>query len=128
MASLTFNRLAASKYLLVTTFRRNGTAVPTPVWHAVDGETLVVWTVVDSGKVKRLRNNPEVRLAPCTARGRPTGPETPARGELLDAAGSARVRQLISRRYGVIGRLAMFGSRLRRGTDGSVGLRFTVAP
>ncbi len=117
--------LSAAKYVLVTTFRRNGTAVPTPVWHAPDGDGLVVWTVRDTGKVKRLRNNPEVRLAPCTFRGEPTGDDVPARGELLDAAGSARARRLIRRRYGIVGHLTLFGSWLRRGSTGTVGIRFS---
>lgn len=113
----------AARYVRVTTFRRSGAAVPTPVWHAVDGDSVVIWTPRDAGKVKRLRNDATVRVAPCTFRGEPTGPEVEARGEVLDSAGSARVRQLIARRYGVTGRLTMLGSRLRRGTEGTVGIR-----
>ena len=56
-------RLADSKYVLVTTFRKNGTKVATPVWSARDGEELVFWTRADAGKVKRLRNNQAVDTA-----------------------------------------------------------------
>jgi PPOX class probable F420-dependent enzyme len=77
--------------------------------------------------VKRLRNDPRADLAPCTVRGRPTGPAVAARGEVLDDAGSERVRALIRREYGLAGRLTMLGSRLRRGTRGTVGVRFTAA-
>lgn len=119
-------RLDAGSYLLLTTFRRDGRAVPTPVWAARDGQSLVVWTVRDSGKVKRIRRSGEVRLAPCTARGDATGTEVPGRAELLDAAGTARSRTLLAGKYGLLGRLAIFGSRLRRGNGGTVGIRITV--
>jgi hypothetical protein len=116
------DRLAAAKYLLVSTYRRTGVAVPTPVWHARDGDRLVVWTVTGSGKVKRLRNNPAVRLAPCTVRGRPTGPAVDGTGEILDAAGTDRARRLIAARYGVLGRVSMRLSLWRRGRDGTIAL------
>lgn len=120
-------RLAASRYLLVTTFRKDGRGVPTPVWAARDGDSLVVWSAADAGKVKRIRRNGTVQLAPCTARGIPTGPEVAGHAELLDAAGSDRARRLIATRYGLVGKLAMLGSRLRRGRDGTIGIRLTVA-
>jgi PPOX class probable F420-dependent enzyme len=119
-------RLAAHRYLLVTTFRRDGRAVPTPVWAARDGDALVVWSAADAGKVKRIRRDGAVRLAPCTARGAPTGPEVAGNAELLDADGSERARQLIAARYGLLGRIAMLGSRLRRGRTGTIGIRLTV--
>jgi PPOX class probable F420-dependent enzyme len=119
-------RLAASRYLLLTTFRKDGRAVPTPVWAARDGDGLLVWSAVDAGKVKRIRRDGTVRIAPCTARGIPTSPEVSGRAELLDAEGSDRARRLIAHRYGLIGTLAMFGSRLRRGRHGTVGIRLTL--
>jgi uncharacterized protein len=121
------DRLTAGSYLLVTTFRRNGAAVPTPVWAARDGDGLVIWSAADAGKVKRIRRDGSVLLAPCTARGKPTGAEVAGHARLLDAEESARARRLIAVRYGVVGRLAMLGSRLRRGATGTVGIRITVA-
>ncbi|MDB1090043.1 PPOX class F420-dependent oxidoreductase [Streptomyces sp. ACA25] len=118
-------RLSAGKYVLVTTFRKDGRAVGTPVWAARDGDALAVWTAADSGKVKRLRNRADVRLAPCDVRGRPTGGEVSGRAEILDAEGSRRHRQLIARKYGLTGRLVLLGSRLRRGSGGTVGIRIT---
>jgi hypothetical protein len=119
-------RLDAGKYLLVTTFRRDGRAVPTPVWAARDGESLVVWTVTDSFKVKRIRNNGAVRLAPCSMRGEPQGEEVGGHAVLLDSADTEQARKLIERKYGLIGRITMLGSRLRRGSDGTIGIRLTV--
>ncbi|MBO0874178.1 MAG: PPOX class F420-dependent oxidoreductase [Pseudonocardia sp.] len=120
------DRLTAGSYLLVTTFRRDGRAVPTPVWAARDGDGLVIWSAADAGKVKRIRREGSVRLAPCTARGKPTGTEVAGHARLLDAEESRRARRLIAARYGVVGRLAMLGSRLRRGPTGTVGIRITV--
>lgn len=139
--------LGAEKYVLLTTFRRNGTGVPTPVWaapapppsrapgetpadpdHALQdaGTVLVVWTVADSWKVKRIRNNPAVLVAACTARGKPLGPAVAGRAEILDAAGTREVRRLIARKYRPFGPIGMFFSRLFRGEQGTVGLRVTL--
>ncbi|MDT0565928.1 PPOX class F420-dependent oxidoreductase [Streptomyces sp. DSM 3412] len=122
----TLDVLGAGKYLLVTTYRKNGTTVPTPVWVVRDGDALGVWTVADSWKVKRIRNRADVVVGPCDVRGNPTGDSVPAHAEILDAAGSAAYRRLIARKYGVLGRLTLLGSRLRRGADGTVGIRITL--
>jgi PPOX class probable F420-dependent enzyme len=120
------SRLGAEKYVLLTTFRKDGRAVPTAVWAAPDGGSLVIWTVADSGKVKRIRRSGEVRLAPCTARGVATGDEVAGHAALLDAAGTERTRGLLAGKYGLVGRVAMLASKLRRGADGTVGIRVTV--
>ncbi|QIJ66194.1 PPOX class F420-dependent oxidoreductase [Streptomyces sp. JB150] len=116
-------RLGAGKYLLITSYRRNGTGVGTPVWVVEDEGALGVWTAADSWKVKRIRANPSVRIAPCDVRGNPTGDAVEATAEIVDAATTARYRGLIARKYGVLGRLTLLGSRLRRGTAGTVGIR-----
>lgn len=122
------DRLGAGKYLLVTTYRKDGRAVPTPVWVVRDGEALGVWTVAESGKVKRIRNRGDVLVAPCDVRGNREGDDLPAHAEILDAKGTAAVRKLIRRKYGLIGRMVLLGSRLRRGERATVGLRITLMP
>ncbi|MEU2336223.1 PPOX class F420-dependent oxidoreductase [Streptomyces sp. NPDC006654] len=122
------DRLGAGKYLLVTSYRKDGTPVPTPVWVVRDGDTLGVWTAADSWKVKRIRRRPDVRVGPCDVRGRPTGDPVAATAELADPATTARYRDLVARKYGITGRLTLFGSRLRRGRDGTVGIRVTLTP
>ncbi|AHI00408.1 PPOX class F420-dependent oxidoreductase [Kutzneria viridogrisea] len=122
MALSEVERLSAGKYLLLTTFRKDGTPVPTPVWVARDGELLVVWTVAGSGKVKRLRRDDTVELAPCDVKGNPTGDPVPGRARLLDAAGTESARHLITRKYPVTGRLLVWGSRVRRGSKGTIGI------
>ncbi|MEW2620366.1 PPOX class F420-dependent oxidoreductase [Streptomyces sp. NPDC048106] len=119
-------RLAAGKYLLITSYRRNGTPVATPVWVVRDGGSLGVWTAADSFKVKRIRNRADILAGPCDLRGNPTGDQLPATAEIADPATTARYRTLIARKYGLLGRLTLLGSRLRRGVDGTVGIRVTL--
>ncbi|GGU22908.1 PPOX class F420-dependent oxidoreductase [Streptomyces coeruleorubidus] len=120
------DELGAGKYLLITSYRRNGTPVATPVWVVRDGNALGAWTPADSWKVKRIRNRADVLVGPCDLRGNPTGEQVPATAEICDPATTARYRQLIARKYGLTGRLTLLGSRLRRGLDGTVGIRVTL--
>ena len=119
--------LGAGKYLLVTTFRKDGRTVPTPVWVVRDGDALGVWTVADSGKVKRIRNRGDVLLAPCDVRGNRRGEDVPGLAVVVAPEEAERYRELLCRKYGLMGRITILGSRLRRGRDGTVGLRITLA-
>ncbi|MEU9101404.1 PPOX class F420-dependent oxidoreductase [Streptomyces sp. NPDC048361] len=126
MSADVLDRLGAGTYLLVTTYKKDGTGVPTPVWVVRDGDALMVWTVTDSWKVKRVRNRPGVLVGPCDVRGNPTGEPHPATAVICDAATTAACRTLLARKYGVLGRLTLLGSRVRRGTSGTVALRITL--
>lgn len=119
-------QLGAEKYLLLTTFRRDGTPVPTAVWVARDGDHLVAWTVADSGKVKRIRRSPQVTVAPCDLRGRPRGAAVTGHATIADPDATRHVRRLLMRKYGLPGRLTILASRLRRGEKGTVGIRIAV--
>ena len=122
MSDVTATGLAGEQYVLLTTFRRDGRAVPTPVWVAAYDGGLGVWTVADSGKVKRARRDGHVTIAACDRRGRPTGPVVDATATVLDAAGTAAVRAAVRRKYGVVGWIAVTASGLRRGRDGVAGI------
>jgi uncharacterized protein len=87
------------KYISLTTFRKNGAGVPTPVWFGEDNGKLYVMTRSDMGKTKRIRNNPRVTVAPCTIRGRVTGPEITATARLLPTEDHVRARQTINQKY-----------------------------
>src|SRR6476469_7296292 len=99
--------LATAKYVQLTTFRRNGTPVATPVWvaPAADGsEHLVVITVDDTGKTKRLGHTSRVELRPCDMRGRVADGAPTYRGEgavVRDAAAVAAVRAGVVAKYGL---------------------------
>jgi PPOX class probable F420-dependent enzyme len=118
--------LAETPYVSLTTRRRNGTPVPTPVWCAEDDGELLVWTREDSGKVKRLRNDPAVTLTPCDVRGRRQEDAVPVAGVarlLEDDAGLRRVRRALTRKYGWRFRLLDAGGALvRRGRRPHTGI------
>jgi PPOX class probable F420-dependent enzyme len=104
----------SARYLSVTTFRRDGSRVATPVWFAINGDRLLAWTYASSGKVRRLRANPRAELAPCTVRGRPLRPPVAARAVLLPASENALVHKLLNRRYPVAKRLLAWYEHLTR--------------
>jgi uncharacterized protein len=122
----TVDEIGDASYALVTTYRRDGRAVPTPVWVVKDGDALAIWTVTMSGKVKRIRRNGTVHIGACDVRGRPTGEQVPAQATVLDAAGTRRVRALLRGKYGLLGRITLWGSRLRRGENGTIGIRIVL--
>jgi PPOX class probable F420-dependent enzyme len=122
----TLDSLGKAQYALVTTYRKDGRSVPTAVWVVRDGNALAIWTVSDSGKVKRIRRNSKILVGPCDLRGRPTGDQVPGEAVILDAEGTQRVRSLLTKKYGIVGRITMWGSRIRRGTSGTIGIRITL--
>jgi uncharacterized protein len=87
------------KYISLATFRKTGVAVPTPIWFAEEGDKLVFMTNSKLGKVKRIRNNAQVKIAPCTIRGKITGPEFAATARILPNDNAARVRRAIEAKY-----------------------------
>ncbi|HET9516628.1 MAG TPA: PPOX class F420-dependent oxidoreductase [Actinoplanes sp.] len=123
----TVERLGAEKYVLLTTFRKDGRAVPTPVWVVPDGDGFAVWTPTESGKVKRIRNSGRVTVAACDMRGRPTGEAIEAVARVGDAADTARIRRTLGRKYGVPARLMVWGSKIRRGEAGTVAVLVSAA-
>ncbi len=99
-----FAALAHETYLSLTTFRRNGTPVATPVWVVSDdGTRLLVHTDSTSGKVKRLRNNSMVRVGACSSSGAVHGPVFDGKATLLEDV--SLVEHLIGRKYGAMARV-----------------------
>ena len=99
MASQIPSALAGQKYISLTTFRKTGAAVATPVWFGEDAGKLYVMTRSDMGKTKRIRNNPQVKVAPSSIRGKVTGPEFSATARLLPPEEHQHARQMINRKY-----------------------------
>ena len=89
------------KYLSVTSFRRDGTGVATPVWFVAENGDLLVETDGDSYKARRIRRDPSVLVAPCTASGRLRREPIPARAVFLPESERARVEALMARKYRV---------------------------
>ena len=105
-------RLPRSEYVSLTTYRRSGVPVATPVWAAPDGDTLVVWTRADSGKVKRLRHTSRVTVAPCDVRGRVQGPAVEAEAGLVPRSEHPEALTALRRAYGLKFTLGNATSRL----------------
>ena len=121
--------LRHGRYVSLTTFRKDGTGVATPVWYAVDGDELYVWTRADSWKVKRLRRDSRVVVTACDVRGRVAEGATRAEGtaRLLDDLKG--VRKLLSRKYGVQFWLVDLPAALvRLGKRPHVGIAVKFAP
>lgn len=118
--------LAVARYILLTTYRRDGTPVPTPVWVTPLDGALGVWSAPDAGKVKRIRRNPAVTVATCDIRGNNAGPAHAGRADLLDPAGVRELLGRIRRKYGIQGRLLMLPQRLRGRLYRSAGIRIVI--
>ena len=99
--------LAGRNYCLIVTYKRSGEPVPTPVWFGVADGKVYTRTEADSWKVKRLRRNGRVRVAPCTMRGRPLGPPFEGVGRVLEPADFARAERAVADNYGIDRRLYM---------------------
>jgi uncharacterized protein len=115
-----FATFSGKRYLSLETFRKSGEGVRTPVWFAEDeGDTgvLYVYTIGNTGKIKRIRNNPRVRIAHCDARGNVRGEWVDARAEILAADAAAHGMQLLDRKYFpwkmILGVFALFSRRPR---------------
>ena len=127
----TFDDLAKSQYILLTTFTKDGRPKPTAIWAALDkehGDRLLVITGGKSWKVKRISNTPRVTLATCDRRGRPTSEAVEGTAAVLDQSQTGAVYDAIGSRYGILGWLFNFFSKLRGGMENNVGLELKVAP
>jgi len=102
-----FGAFAGQKYLNLETFKKNGQGVKTPVWFAADPSVtldssdakLYIYTIGVSGKVKRIQNNPHVKIAPCDMRGDLKGDWVSARAEIVTAPEAQHGMQLLNKKY-----------------------------
>jgi PPOX class probable F420-dependent enzyme len=91
--------LRNQKYISLAAYRKTGVPVRTPVWFAEENGKLYIFTNPASGKLKRIRNNPAVRFAPCTIRGRVTGTEFAGQARLLGSDTAVAARRLLEKKY-----------------------------
>jgi uncharacterized protein len=94
-------------YLSLTSYKRDGTGVATPVWFVIDDRRLLVMTDPESFKVKRIRRNPDVTIAPCTATGRLRGAPVSGRAELLPESERPHLDQLMAGKYSWLARVLL---------------------
>ncbi len=98
-AQSAFAPLATQQTVLLTTYRRDGTPVGTPVHIAVEGDRAFVRTFDTAWKLKRIRRNPTVEVAPSTMRGTPAGPAIPAHARVLEGEEAARAARSLAQKY-----------------------------
>ena len=125
--AVTFDDVSKAQYVLLTTFTKDGRPKPTPIWIARDGDRALVITEKNSWKVKRIRNTPRVTLAVCDMKGRVKGETIEAVATVLDESETETVYQAINKRYGIIGRVFNFFSKLRGGAKRTIGLEIRAA-
>jgi PPOX class probable F420-dependent enzyme len=105
--------ILTAQYVALTTFRRDGTPVTTPVWAGVEGDRLYIFSNPHVGKVKRIRNSPRVTVAPCSMRGVITAAALPGEAVLLPPDQMPQVWRLLVKKYGIAARLFAIYDRLR---------------
>src|ERR1700727_3590221 len=122
--------LGAEKFVSLTTFKKDGSAVASPMWIGRDGDDLFFWTPVDSWKAKRARNNPRVTLVPCSRGGKVREGATPVDGVaevITEPAIVERLAGVIRRKYGFEFVIVTFIERiLARGKKARLILRITL--
>jgi uncharacterized protein len=96
-----FPNLQGQQYASLSTFRKSGDAVATPVWFALEGDKLYIVTMMKAGKTKRIRNNPRVQLAPCTSSGKLLGPSVDGTARVLSEREGVVAHQALLKKYGL---------------------------
>ena len=114
MSSEKLRQFPGEKYLNVESYRKNGKAVATPVWFAEDRGELYIYSLADAGKVKRIRNNPRVRVMPCDMRGGPKGEWVGGTAKILDGAEAERGHKLLDQKYGLLKKVGNVFSKLMK--------------
>jgi PPOX class probable F420-dependent enzyme len=118
MADPSLTQFTGQQYLNLETYRRTGQAMPTPVWFVqdtVEGQTVFyARTLNGAGKVKRIQNNPQVRIMPCGSQGEPLGAWVPAQARLATTAEAQRVQQLMDEKYGSALRALQLSEEMRQ--------------
>jgi len=126
MPSPNLTPFAGQRYLNLESVKRDGTPVQTPVWFAEEQDILYVYTLANAGKVKRIRRNARVRLAPCTMRGKVIGPWVEADATIVDATTAAHGHALLRQKYGWMKGISDLFSRLLHRERVVIAIRFPV--
>jgi PPOX class probable F420-dependent enzyme len=114
MSTNRLTQFAHQKYLNIETYRKIGKPVATPMWFAEENGTLYMYSLAHAGKVKRIRNNPRVRIVPCDVRGKPKGEWVEAKARILDEREAALGHKLLNKKYGWMKRIGDAFSQLRQ--------------
>ncbi len=105
MTNPALGQFANQKYLNLETYRKTGAPVRTPLWFAEENGLLYIYSLADAGKVKRIRNNLRVRVAPCDMRGNLKGEWVNGQARILDGADADQANSLLNAKYGLAKRI-----------------------
>ena len=114
MSEDNLSQLSKFKYINIETYRKNGAGVRTPIWFIIYQGLIYFRTDVKSGKVKRIRNNPHVRIAPCDVRGNVKGNWFDGKVNFANSAESSIAFSMIDKKYGFITTLIRTFNKIRR--------------
>jgi PPOX class probable F420-dependent enzyme len=101
------------KYINLETYRRNGQAVRTTVWFVMDAGTIYIRTDMNSGKVKRIKNNPNIRITPSGARGQLKGKWIEGKIKMAGSLELEHANQLLEQKYGIQGKIIRVFNKIR---------------
>ena len=122
MSTNGLTQFANQRYVNMETFRKTGKPVATPLWFAEENGTLYVYSLANAGKVKRIRNNPKVRIVPCDMRGKPKGEWVEAKARILDERGATLGHNLLIKKYGWMKKIGDVFSKLMQRQRGVIAL------
>jgi len=120
------SQFVREKHISLETYRKTGEAVRTPVWFIEENGELLVRTDSSTGKIKRIRNNPRVRIAPCNARGTVKGRWVDGEARMIESESSEHVFSLLRKKYGVSYRMVRFVQRFSRSKAHPIGLAIRI--
>ena len=123
MSNAKLDQFANQKYLNLESYRKAGAAVATPVWFAQDGNEIYVYSLAEAGKVKRIRNNPRVRVMPCDYRGGPKGEWVEATARIIDGAEAAKAQRLLDKKYGLMKKIGNVFSTIMKRSRAAIVIR-----
>jgi hypothetical protein len=109
-----FSRFRKEEFLSLETYRKNGETIKSPMWFAQDNDALYLWTMADTSKVKRIRNNPHVNIAPCKRMGEVTGEWMTAHATIDDSPIMvAQIEAMLLKKIGLFFRIFRFIDAIR---------------
>jgi PPOX class probable F420-dependent enzyme len=123
MSKEKLDQFAGQKYLNLESYRKNGAAVATPVWFADDGNEIYIYSLAEAGKVKRIRNNPRVRIMPCDFRGGAKGEWVDATARIIAGGEEDKAQRLLDKKYGLMKRIGNIYSKIMKRPRAAIAIR-----
>ncbi len=108
MTAFSPEHIRSEKYISLETYRKSGQAVRTPVWFVIENNLIIIVTRDQTGKIKRIRNNNDVKIAPCTIKGKTKGIMIEGKARVLDENDTVRAVKLSDKKYGFFSKVAKF--------------------